>query len=440
MKNIFRILFSSCLFMTILMMIGCSETDEPSISQASSFNDLKFVVNVTTGSNGTRAASSKKDWTVGDKILVAIDGNEDDLCNLQYQGDGEWAVTKYNDQSNFQNDKGKLTAVHADSLYKDANTTITGGDVLYTKEGSYTKHGDVVEINLKMNQRPVSRIAIVGMDKSCWIDGLEEYSHLNSLVSMTWDTSYHSNGELCKEVYGDTCVFYGILPSENGNTTIKLVNKDGATYTRSFEGKSANAGDYILIGGPESKDADKWTSHVPVIGIEAKEKTVNLLVGDAGSVKDWYSLKPSKPTNSNVTYTSSNENVLSIASDGSYTVKGTGKTDVTITTEDGNYSCKIQVTVQDITDLVDLAETGTSVTITGGGVYYGRYFTVTNRSDYDITVTYLDGDVDGGSVEIKAHESHEFQNYYRVSGWMKTITLKFTCNSKQYEKSGSFEI
>lgn len=89
MKNIFRILFSSCLFMTILMMIGCSETDEPSISQASSFNDLKFVVNVTTGSNGTRAASSKKDWTVGDKILVAIDGNEDDLCNLQYQGDGE---------------------------------------------------------------------------------------------------------------------------------------------------------------------------------------------------------------------------------------------------------------------------------------------------------------------------------------------------------------
>ena len=141
-----------------------------------------------------------------------------------------------------------------------------------------------------------------------------------------------------------------------------------------------------------------------------------------------------------MTYTSSNENVLSIASDGSYTVKGTGKTDVTITTEDGNYSCKIQVTVQDITDLVDLAETGTSVTITGGGVYYGRYFTVTNRSDYDITVTYLDGDVDGGSVEIKAHESHEFQNYYRVSGWMKTITLKFTCNGKQYEKSGSFEI
>ncbi len=55
-------------------------------------------------------------------------------------------------------------------------------------------------------------------------------------------------------------------------------------------------------------------------------------------------------------------------------------------------------------------------------------------------VTELDGKVDGGSLLVPAHSSKDIWNYYYIQGYMKTITLKFTCNGKQYEKSGRFEI
>lgn len=439
MKEIAKSIYGIALLAVTLIIAGCGNEDVESSSKNINFDELKFVVNIDKDTYGTRAATGKNDWSVGDKIIVAIDKSNTNLCTLKYEGDGSWAVNKNNAQTSFANASGTLCAVHADSLHVNAYDITTCGDVLYTQAGSYTKHDDIVEINLHMDKRPVSRIAIVGLDKSFWIENLSEYSKLKSILSMMWDANASSGENQYKEVYGDTCVFYGILPSSNGITEIALANSDGVTYKRTYTAKTTKAGDYIVIKGPSSNESSEWYSNVPVNGITAKQSPLSLTVGDKGYVSDLYTLSPAHPSNANVKATSSNPNVITINEDGTYSAKSIGDATITLTTEDGNFSCSIEVNVKDLVDLVDFAVTSTSITISGA-IYYGRRFTVTNNSNYDIYVTELDGKVSGGSLLVPARGSKDIWNYYYIQGYTKTITLKFTCNGQQYEKKGQFEV
>lgn len=439
MEKIIKSIFGVALLTLTIFIAGCGNEDVGVCPDSNNFDNLKFVVNVDKGNAETRAATGKKDWNVGDKIIVSIDKSSSNLCSLEYQGNGEWSVSKNSASTSFHQANGKLYAVHADNLIVDANSITTYGDILYTENGSYTKHDDIVEINLHMSERPVSRIAIVGMDKSFWIDNLTEYTGVQSIASMKWKTNNSSGEKQYKEVYGDTCVFYGILPSRNGNSEIILTNKEGATYRRSYTSKTTKAGDYIIIKGPSSNEASQWDSHVPVSGITAKQSSISLLAGDQGNISDLYTLSPERPTNKNVKATSSNTDVLTINSDGTYTAKSIGDAIIYLTTEDGNYTCAVNVSVRNLLDLVNFNVTSTSITISGS-IYYGRQFTVTNNSNYDIYVTELDRKLDGDGLLVPAHGSKEIWNYYYIQGYTKTITLKFTCNGKQYEKKGQFEV
>lgn len=439
MEKTIKSIFSVALLTLTIFIAGCSNEDAGMCPDSNDFDNLKFVVNVDKGNSGTRAATSKKDWNVGDKIIVSIDKSSSNLCSLEYQGNGEWSVSKNSASTSFYQTNGKLSAVHADNLTVDAYSITTYGDILYTEDGSYTKHDDIVEINLHMSERPVSRIAIVGMDKSFWIDNLTEYTGLQSIASMKWKTNNSSGEKQYKEVYGDTCVFYGILPSRNGNSEIILTNKEGATYRRSYTSKTTKAGDYIIVKGPSSNEASQWDSHVPVNGITAKQSSISLLAGDQGNISDLYTLSPERPTNKNVKATSSNTDVLTINNDGTYTAKSIGDAIIYLTTEDGNYTCAVSISVKNLLDLVNFKVTSTSITISGS-IYYGRQFTVTNNSNYDIYVTELDRKLDGDGLLVPAHGSKEIWNYYYIQGYTKTITLKFTCNGKQYEKKGQFEV
>lgn len=439
MEKIIKSIYSIVLLTLTLFVAGCNNDDAGVSPSFNDFDKLKFIVNIDKVTDGTRAATGKNDWSVGDKILVSIDKNSTNLCTIQYQGDGNWKVSKNDALTSFTWDSGKLSAVHADSLAVNVNGITTCGDILYTEDGSYAKHDDIVEINLHMSERPVSRIAIVGMDKSFWIDNLTEYTDLQSITSMRWKTNNSSREKQYKEVYGDTCVFYGILPNKNGNTEIILANKAGATYRRTYTSRTTKAGDYIIVKGPSSSEASEWDSHIPVSGITAKQGSISLLPGDQGNVSDLYTLSPERPTNKNVKATSSNTDVVTVNSDGTYTAKGIGDAIIYITTEDGNYTCSVNVSVKNLVDLVDFNVTSTSITMSNR-IYYGRRFTITNNSNYDIYVTELDAKIDGGSLLVPAHDSKDVWNYYYVQGFMKTITLKFTCNGKEYEKTGRFEV
>lgn len=428
------------MLLTGIMITGCSNDDSDIMEVPTKFEELKFIVNVHDLSTMNKCATGKIGWNIDDRIVVAIDGDNSNRVDLKYQGEGKWEVTKLNENSNFNSDSGKLAAVHADRIKTFADSMITEGDILYTQDGTYTRHDNVVAINLNMSQRPVSRIAIVGMDSTCWIDEMQVYDRLSSLVNMRWIDNRTADEQTYKEIYGDTCVFYGnLVPDINNTITIKLVNKDGAVYSRTYSSKSVKRGDYVIIQGPESSESNKWTSHVPVVGITAVQENVNLLVDETGDVSTWYRLSPSKPTNANVQITSSNTDVLNVEN-GKFKAVGSGNSLVTVTTEDGGYSCQINVSVKSILDLVTFNITGVSIISSYMGVYYGKTFTITNNSDFDIYITELDGALSGGQKFVKAHSSIDITNYYQVDSVFKTIKLVFLCNGRTYEKSGTFEI
>lgn len=414
-------------------VVGCSNEGEEFVPDSCSFEDLRFVVNVDRGDVVTRAEASKRDWSIGDKIIMAIDENNTNLCRLQYRGDGKWTVTKYDEKTSFAKDNGALTAVHADSLNVDNSSITTCGDILYTEKGSYVKHNNVVEITLDMNERPVSRIAIVGMDSSFWIDNLTTYTKLQTISPIKWDTNASSEDNVYNEVYGDTCVFYGILPNSNGNTEITLVNKGGTTYRRTYSSKTAKAGDYIIINGPQSDEADEWDNHIPVIGITAKNKNIKMMEGSKMALSDLYILSPSKPTNSNVKAVSSNPSVVKVNSDGTITALATGEATITITTEEGNFKADVAVSVKDIVDFVEVRKTGSSIMSIGGIVMSSVSIQINNTSPKTIHLVSL------GGASIDADLAGNTAVSYTLSNRWKDITkesfeLKFTVNGVSYSK------
>ena len=199
------------------------------------------------------------------------------------------------------------------------------------------------------------------------------------------------------------------------------------------------AGDYIIIQGPLTKEKDLWsTKNVSVTGILANYSSDFIIAGYLGNISELYTFLPSRPSNRNVTVESTNPDVLSINGDGTYTAKSVGTSEITIKTEDGNYSCQSSVTVKNMEDVIAFDITGISTVVNGGGVYFGRQFTISNKSDYDIEVVNLDND--GDAFYIEAHKSKSVTLYYRVSGWLKNIKLVFKLNGRQYEIVKQFEI
>lgn len=453
MRRLVNIFSGVVLLIGSVFIASCSSDYSETDNAVQDFNVLRFIVKVDNGNANIRSATGKTGWTVGDKIIVAIDDNDSNLCNLEYRGDGEWNVTRLDGNTSFSSETGNLSAVYADKLSAGANGIITEGDVLYTQNGTYTRHGNVVSISLRMDKRPVSRIAVVGMDSTCWIDGMEVYDNVESIVDARWAKDRFAGSDTYKEIYGDTCIFYGTLaPNADGSTTFHLLNPDGAVYARSYISKSMAAGDYIIIYGPESSEGEQWARHVPVTGITARSSNISLLVDDTGNVSDWYSLSPANPSNTNVNITSSTPSVLTV-NNGVYKAVSKGNATVTIATKDGGHSCSVRVNVSNILDLVTIEKTGArSTLITPYGYYYGSTFNIRNNSDFDIYVTELDGAVsdiyekklDGvvsdGKLLVSAHSSERITNYYHITGYYKTIKLVFICNDKTYEKSGEFEI
>lgn len=433
MKKISRSIQGILLAATSLFVVGCSNEDMEFTPDSYGFEDLQFVVNVDKGDIGTRAETNKKDWSIGDKIIMAIDESNTNMCRLQYQGGDKWSVTKYDDKTSFAKDNGVLTAVHADSLSVDNSGITTCGDILYTEKGSYAKHNNVIEITLDMSERPVSRIAIVGMDSSFWIDNLATYSKLQTISPIKWDSDASSIDNAYREVYGDTCVFYGILPSSGGNTEITLINKDGSTYRRTYSSKTTTAGDYIIINGPKSDEADEWDNHIPVIGITAKNSNIKMMEGSKMALSDLYVLSPAKPTNSNVKAVSSNPGVVKVDNDGTITALTTGEATITITTEEGDFKANVVISVKDIADFVEVRKTGSSLASIGGIVMSSVSIQIKNDSPKTIHLVTL------GGVSIDADLAGNTSVSYTLSNRWKDITkesfeLKYTFNGVSYSK------
>ena len=407
------LIFGAIATITLMAMASCS-SEELSVQEQQGFDNLKFVVNVQNETESTRAASDKREWDVGDKIIAAIEGDDNNLCHLEYKGKGHWSVSPNNGGTHFPSNKGVIYAVHADSLELDDDAITTGGDVLYTQNGSYEKRGNVVMINLEMNHRPVCRISIVGMDSSCHIDGLEEYTCLKSISKMEWVHSDVSHGLLNKEIYGDTCVFYGVLkPKDNGHTEVVLTNSEGATYKRVFVGKTMESGSHIVFNGPNSAERDKWDCNVPVVGISQSSAQITMSEGTKKNISECYNLRPAMPSNPSVSAISSSPDVVKVNEDGTIEALSKGETTLTITTIDGGHKCDIHISVLGIVDFINMNVISTSLMSTPWGDSSALTISISNNSDETVFLETLGGLSIGKELPGKESTAYSISSRFR---------------------------
>lgn len=413
-----------------IIFIGCSNDEE---KEKYYLSDLEFLVDVSIH-DGTRASLNKKAWEQGDLIATAINGDDSNVAFLEYIGNGDWKVSPKDANTYFTNSYGTLSAVYAENLEFKSSYIKTGGDILYTQSGSYEIRGNIVTIRLNMSERPVSKIAVIGLNSSYWLDGIIEYSKLKSLSSMEWDLSANSKGQNNKMVYGDTCVFYGILPADaTGNTVIKLINDDGASHIRTYSGKQVNRGDYVVLNGPGTSEKSKWYSNVPVKGIFANKENLEFWIGEKGNLYELFTISPEDAVNKQVNATSSNTKIFRVNENTTYESLSKGKARLTIVTEDGGYSCDININVNSVEDYVTIRKTGVGFEADSSGSWYTTIFAVTNNSPFEIELLTLAGvDIPSDLKNVPSGESREITLRSKLGHINGTVELVFLCQGNYY--------
>ncbi len=147
----------------------------------------------------------------------------------------------------------------------------------------------------------------------------------------------------------------------------------------------------------------KVTVTVPVTGISCDQKSVTLL--DGATAKLNFTVLPENASNTNITLSSSDPSVATVDKDG--TVKGlkAGTAVITATTEDGEYSVSVNVTVFFSSNLV-VYNTSNSSILSGNEIIIGLK-SVIKLTVIDVT----DPDFKATADMIKVNEGNEAASF-----------------------------
>lgn len=147
----------------------------------------------------------------------------------------------------------------------------------------------------------------------------------------------------------------------------------------------------------------KVTVTVPVTGISCDQESVTLL--DGATAKLNFTVLPENASNTNITLSSSDPSVATVDKDG--TVKGlkAGTAVITATTEDGEYSVSVNVTVFFSSNLV-VYNTSNSSILSGNEIIIGLK-SVINLTVIDVT----DPDFKATADMIKVNEGNEAASF-----------------------------
>ena len=347
--------------------VGCSNEIETENVLSTGKDYWNFEINVSGKSafnNGTRAYTNKTEWNDGDIIYLVVDGKEETKCPITYTKNG-WDVANLNPE-NFSKSEGFITAIYSDKITLDQDNIITSGDILYTENGIYSKAQNAIYINLPMEKRPISRIKIKGIADNFKLKatGFEKIISTNPIK---WsDTKLIK----CYDYEEDIAVYFGLVtPDVDGTTTIELSNDEsGITYTRKFN-KTMEAGDAIVIEGPNSNEAEMWNEAIHIINIELSKTTANLLVGEELELNAI--LTPENASNKNIIWTSSDESIATVESVETSSIAhikalSPGNVTITATTVDGAKVATCDVLVGNVEDFVQTYLSSVSYTSFNG--------------------------------------------------------------------------
>lgn len=446
-----------CLF-TMFSLYSCDRAElEQSPITPKTLKDYKYVFQVSSDKSNllTRGFLDKSDWEINDQIYIFIDGNKEEICKIAYLGEGQWSLDDVKTSTPFANNQGKIVAIYASSYIGDIDMEFfqMRGDILFTEDGIYKKEGDVICITLNMNQRPLNRIIIEGVNNWVSLESLTAPYVLKSLNPIILDkiktgfpNSYYNDSK--------TAVYYGILDSNNNSTIIRLRDDDGTIYERTYN-QIPTLGESIIIQGPLSPQSDQWVRKVLVDGITLNTTDVKLTIGESYSLQA--KLKNPNATNNNLIWSSSNSNVATINQNGEISAIQNGNAVITVTAEDGSAEALCNVTITNVEDLILIGYNQRSFSNAGGihisfdlSIYntYSKPITIVNGLNFssnniDVLTSISKFDASLGRNVINPQEGTncfvnlDFSRYFVYStgtgsGNQNYVTIDFRVDGKYY--------
>ena len=273
-------------------------------------------------------------------------------------GGSGWPIMTSTDNSNWRNDKG----------YNGSK-----GGIFKFSNGMGMRY-------ISMNELYGVKAGMKGTTLSFWAKGAYTNTNFNT---------YHANNTEMK-MYA----YYGSPLTPSNQTTVRetfdFTVQAGSTWQH-FE-MPLTAGRTYYGFGFYAKQQSGSTQYVPfdnimiytaspyaeyvapvaVTGVSVSPSQLELTTGGTGSVAA--TITPSDATNKNVTWTSSNTSVATVAADGTVTAVAEGNATITATTADGGFTATCAVTVSDpVIDYPEGTFKGTAV-VSGGN--YGIVISV----------------------------------------------------------------
>ena len=277
----------------VVFAVGCSKND---IDTPETKYDL--VVNINKPSFGDDTRASRNSWEDGDEVTLFF--GEDFLQRkwlvLTYQ-DGEWSPKDEGWFNGYVNelankDDKSLAAVYCstpgdlDLAEVDGNKYVgrwessnNGMLIMFCENGSFEVDSvnGIIEINAtlvpKSDKYSFVQFTIrnISAETDNWtleVDGRpvqvckDFVLQINDHDELELNFVVYDMGSLMGYRNQDGVAFYGLIPNSelgvSNDYTFTLTNGGDAWYTKTFEGKTLNAGDAVKFNGPAYGNNHGW--------------------------------------------------------------------------------------------------------------------------------------------------------------------------------------
>ena len=232
-----------------------------------------------------------------------------------------------------------------------------------------------------------------------------------------------------------------VEPSNATNKNVSWSSSDTAVATVASDGTVTAVGAGTATITVTTEDGGKTATcavtvnaaTVPVTGVSLNKSELALIVGQTEKLVA--TVEPSNATNKNVSWSSSDTAVATVASDGTVTAVGAGTATITVTTEDGNKTATCTVTVTEPVvnlpfEIINVTREGTGDAIVTATIkrkdssYTGNYVVVIQLMKDNEPIVYV-------SQEIKNPENEEMVAY--------TFNAQYTVQINVYSKMPTFD-
>lgn len=300
---------------------------------------------------------------VGKGIYVLASSASTGSSNLTIQGDGSL------------NASASQTGILVQSNGNNATLCVENAEVTASTDGAF-KNGVLVQakdgsdVSLTVNGGSLT----ASVNANIWFQfGSGTSGSGTPTVTVSNNAIVRANGGIANT--SSTSIQYGTGNGENGGIVFDgsagtvygavtlqedLEIGEGESLTIS-DGASLETNGKLTVNGGTLNGKPNGNVIYKVTGVNLDQTAISLAVGGTAALNA--TITPANATNQNLTWSSDNTNVATVAS-GTVTAVGKGSTNITVTTEDGQYKAVCAVTVtQPVTGV--LLNTGTLTLFTG---------------------------------------------------------------------------